>query len=876
MVALAVGPGCVKPGGSTGSAGTTGSAGVTGSGGVTGVAGNASPGTGGGANTGGPGAGGAGNETVIVGSAGTNGAAGTTGSAGVTGAAGSGGTGTGVAGSSSAGQAGTSGSAGTTGSAGTGVVKMSCTAAPTNYPCGGVACPGYQISADAVTMAQNAVSSMTRTQRADQIRGTSPSNNSNFSDIFRTLDAANIKGFRFRDGPRGVNLLAELPSGGQGYSTTFPAPMGRGATFDMALEYAVGQAMGDEMVAGQYTMMLAPTINILRHPFWGRAQETYGEDSFLLGRLGSAYVVGVQEYVPACAKHYAGNNIEKGRANLNAMMDEQTLHEVYGRHYQMLVQDAGVSCLMAAYNAVNGTKSTQNAHLLNDMLRTEWGFQGFVLSDWWAMPPGSSSTGTDMLKSNAAAALLAGLDMELPWNYNYGQLESLVGSSITDADITKAATRVVREKYRFKVAAGTGLKAATTALNGQRSVTNNQAHIEVARKVALESMVLLKNSNNALPIKRDGSVKNIAVIGPSISWSTPGSGYSGTTNFATQIRVGDMGSSRVAPDPATTPGPDAGIRAAGMAAVTGGVTVTASNSASAAASADFVVVVVGLLPDDEGEEYTNPTSPERSSFSLDAKHAGQTSLITQVAAMGKPMAVVIEAGSVIDLQPWISMLPATSAIVMAWFPGQAGGTALGQLLFGTDGTAPVSFSGKLPITWKTTGWPTFETSTMEYLLGYRRFDAMNATYDPAMGQFPFGYGLSYGKFKYENLLVPCADVTKTGVVNVQVDVINSGTVPASEVAYLFVDYKDATTAGTMRSPKELKAFHRTQVIQPGQGARIVFPLRVSDLVYYDATAKKMQPVTGKVNVMVGHSSQPGVANPSHENTTFLTDSFLVK
>jgi beta-glucosidase len=243
--------------------------------------------------------------------------------------------------------------------------------------------------------------------------------------------------------------------------------------------------------------------------------------------------------------------------------------------------------------------------------------------------------------------------------------------------------------------------------------------------------------------------------------------------------------------------------------------------------------------------------------------------------MGKPMAVVIEGGSVVDLQPWISMLPATSAILMAWYPGQQGGLAIGQMLFGWDGTAVVSPSGKLPITWTTSGWPTFITTTMEYLLGYRRFDAMNKTYDPAMGQFPFGYGLSYSKFKYENLQVPCSTVTKDGVVNVQVDVLNTGTVPAAEVAFLFVDYKDATVAGAMRSPKELKAFHRTGIIQPGQGARFSFPLRVADLVYYDATAKKMLPVTGKVNVHVGHASQPGVANASHENTTFLTDSFVV-
>jgi beta-glucosidase len=758
-----------------------------------------------------------------------------------------------------------------TGGGGTGVAKMACTAAPTNYPYA----PGYQIDPGDLTAAQSKVSSMTLQDRATQLRGNATASSMNWNDIFKTATVAGVNGFTFRDGPRGVNLLAELPGGGQGYSTCFPVPMARGATFDLALEYQIGQAIGDEMVASRHNMMLSPTINILRHPWWGRAQETYGEDAFHLGRLGSAHVVGVQEFVPACAKHYAANNIEAGRFDRNAMMDEQTLHEVYGRHYQMVIQDAGVSCIMAAYNAVNGTKSTQNAHLLNEMLRGEWGFQGFVLTDWWAMPGGQGGQSASAQQTTAAQALKAGLDMELPWSYNFSQLEGLVGSTLTELDITQAATRVVREKYRFKIATGTGLKAATTSMGSGSSIAGNDRHIDLARRAALEGMVLLKNSNNALPIKRDGTVKNIAVIGPNITSNTPGSGGSITTNFATQIRLGDMGSSRVAPDPAKTIGPEAGIRMAGAAAVEGGVTVTASNNASAAASADFVVVVVGLSADDEGEEYTNTSSPERDSFSLDDKHPGQTALITQVAAMGKPMAVVIEGGSVVDLQPWISMLPATSAILMAWYPGQQGGLAMGQMLFGWDGMAAVSPSGKLPITWTTSGWPTFITATMEYLLGYRRFDAMNKTYDPAMGQFPFGYGLSYSKFRYENLQVPCSTVTKNGVVNVQVDVINSGTVPAAEVAFLFVDYKDATVAGAMRSPKELKAFHRTGMIQPGMGARFSFPLRASDLVYYDATAKKMQPVTGKVNVYVGHASQPGVANASHENTTFLTDSFVV-
>ena len=203
------------------------------------------------------------------------------------------------------------------GAGGSTVVKVACTDAPYNDPY----TPGYIQSSAVTTQVQMLLSTMSLTDKAGQMRGTSPGTGQ-FTDIFRTLDntTRGIKGFLFRDGPRGVNMDAQLPSGASGgRSTVFPVATARGAAWDLDLELRIGQAMGDEMVAAGQTMLLAPTTNILRHPLWGRAQETYGEDPFQLGRLGSALVAGIQQYVPACAKHYAGNNIENGRAALNAM-----------------------------------------------------------------------------------------------------------------------------------------------------------------------------------------------------------------------------------------------------------------------------------------------------------------------------------------------------------------------------------------------------------------------------------------------------------------------------------------------------------------------------------------------------------------------------
>ena len=240
---------------------------------------------------------------------------------------------------------------------------------------------GYTISASAASQANAAVLAMSDTQKQNQLRGTPIGQ---YNDIFRSAhntsdssyaDTGSIKEFQFSDGPRGVNLDAVKTAGSQGYSTVFPVASLRGATFDVDLENQIGAAMGDELIAAGRTMLLAPTVNILRHPAWGRAEETYGEDSFLLGRLGSAYTLGVQTYAPACAKHFAANNIERNRDNGDiAQMDEQTLREIYGRHFEMIVRDGGVSCVMAAYNQLQvGSEScsaqtcscTQKTHLLD-------------------------------------------------------------------------------------------------------------------------------------------------------------------------------------------------------------------------------------------------------------------------------------------------------------------------------------------------------------------------------------------------------------------------------------------------------------------------------------------------------------------------------
>ncbi len=722
---------------------------------------------------------------------------------------------------------------------------------------------GYTPSPDILARVQSTIAAMSPSDLATQMRGT-PYGTAfavQYNDIQRSMDTGSIRGFRYRDASRGMNLGEDMagskPNAGVvdnehvGFSTSFPVSMARGAAFDLDLEYAVGEAIGDEMQAAKETLLLAPCMNLLRHPLWGRAQETYGEDPYHIGRLASALTVGVQQHIAADAKHFMAYDIENNRAANNSAMDEQTLREIYGRHFRMVVQDGGVASVMASYNLVNGIKSTQNAHTLTDVLRNDFGFKGFILSDWWAMPnvnPGATDTTT--LKMTAVQAVKAGLDVELPWGLNFSQLENIVNSTggLTQTDLATAAARVLEQKFRFnadKLSGGVGLGSPRTRFASSR-VMCDAGHVDLARKAAVESMVLLKNDNGTLPI---AAVTKVAVLGAKVPYRTTNGGSTntgGTVDFATDVRTGDLGSSRVYHDPTRGIGPFDGIHNTAPA----GVTVVHGNTAADAADADFVVVVAGLTAQDEGEEYT--LAGDRVTLGLDAKQTdpryqhAQDDLIQSVAALGKPMVVVLEGASVIDM-PWLSSVP---AVVMAWYPGQVGGLALGDLLWGN-----ADFSGKLPFTWAKSlaDYAPFNgngTTTFDYWVGYRYFDHFNVA-----PLFPFGHGLSYTQFEYRQLQLGCSDMSQGAVMPVVVNVANTGTVVGDEVVLVFVSFPDTKAR---RPPKELKGFARVH-LEAGQEKQVTIKVRLSDLDYFQmdsptGTTGKWVVESGNVKVMVGGSS----------------------
>ena len=716
---------------------------------------------------------------------------------------------------------------------------------------------GYTPDPTVQQTVQTLISKMTLADKATQMRGMAygAAGKLNFTDIQRSVDTKTIRGFRYRDASRGMNLGEDmegtLPNAGTvngrqvGFSTAFPVSMARGAAFDLDLEYAIGEAIGDEMMAAEQTILLAPSMNLLRHPLWGRAQESYGEDPFQIGRLASAMTAGVQQHIPATAKDFIAYDIENGRDFNNSVLDDQTLREVYGRHFRMVVQDGGVAAVEASYNLVNGTKSTMNQPTLTDVLRTDFGFKGFVLSQWWGMMPEANvDVDTGQLSAYAVEGVMAGLDVEMPWALDYGQLENIVNGKggLTQANLNTSVSRILEQKVRFNVhdltKSSWGLGSAKTTYQKSK-IGNDGDHIALAQKAALESMVLLKNDNHTLPIK--SSVTKVAVLGATIPYQTRASGQpiASSINFATDVTTGDLGTSAVFHDPAKGIGPLAGIKLAAPS----GVTVVSGASAADAADADFVVVVAGLTAQDEGEEYT--AGGDRVSLGLDAKQNDlqyqniQNNLIATVVALGKPMVVVLEGGSVIDL-PWLDQVP---AVVMAWYPGMVGGAAMGQLLWGQ-----ANFSGKLPFTWgkQLTDYPVFKSdngpTTFDYYVGYRYFDHANIA-----PLFPFGYGMSYTTLEYRKLELPCTVVTAGSAFPVTVTVANPGTMDADEIVMVFVAFPNTKAR---RPAKELKGFARV-ALKAGEEKPVTILIRTTDLDYWDALSSKWVIESDTVRIMAG-------------------------
>jgi beta-glucosidase len=571
-----------------------------------------------------------------------------------------------------------------------------------------------------------------------------------------------VAGFRFTDGPRGVVL---------GASTAFPVAMARGATFDPELEERIGDAIGVEARAQGANLFAGVCVNLLRHPGWGRAQETYGEDPHLLGEMGTALVRGSQRHVMACVKHFACNSIENARFKVDVRIDEADLREIYLPHFRRCV-DAGVASVMSAYNKVNGAWCGHSRHLLTEILREEWKFRGIVMSDF-------------VLGVRGPDAVAAGMDLEMPSRLRFrGLARALANGTITMAHVDEAVRRSLRTQLDFE---GTG------ELDRYRmdAVASN-AHRALARQAAERSIVLLKNdppfgeTTPLLPLDR-GRAPRIAVIG----------------RLAALPNTGDHGSSQVHPPAVVTPLDGLRVAAAELGiGLVESPTDDLVRAADAASSADVAIVVCGYTFRDEGEYLFFLGGSDRRDLTLRPDHER---LIETVAAVNPRTVVVLMGGAAIVTESWRGAVP---ALLMAWYPGMEGGYALAAILLGA-----VNPSGRLPCTWPRSSaqLPPFDrrARVAHYgpLHGYRLMQA--ARRDPA---FWFGHGLSYTRFEYDP---PWLD--GDGLV---VRVRNAGRRAGDEVVQLYVD----RALGT--EPRELGtlcAFRRVSVA-PGQAREVRFAL----------------------------------------------------
>ncbi len=618
------------------------------------------------------------------------------------------------------------------------------------------------------------------------------------------IERLGIEPFYFTDGPRGV---------ARGNSTCFPCTMARGASFDADLELRVGEVMGIEARAQGCTLSGAVCFNLLRHPAWGRAQETYGEDSYHLGVMGTALGTGIQNHnVCATVKHYALNSMENARFKVDVQIDERALHEVYLPHFKMAL-DAGVASVMSAYNKMNGEYAGQNRELLTDILRGEWGFDGFVHSDWVM----------GVYKPYGAAA---GLDVENPEPLVFGEKlkKAVEEGQIEPQVIDQACRRILRVYYRFACAEDP-LPAYGMELVAQSS------HVAIALEAAEKSAVLLTN-DGVLPLDRT-KIGRVAVLG----------------RLADMENTGDNGSSRVRPPYVVTP--LAGLRTMlGDAAVVTGDESDLAGAQAAAASANVAIVVAGNTAREEGEYIPGDislgqvdTPGARGAIGGDRDDLGlpadQLALIDAALASGKPVIVVLVAGSAVMVEGWYDR---ANAILQTFYSGMEGGTALARLLFGE-----VSPSGKLPFTVASdpAHYPHFDKDADSIVYdqwhGYAKFER-----DQRSARFAFGHGLSYSSFTYRALSAR----VEQGELRASVAVTNSGKVQATEVVQLYVG---APGVVAERHLKSLQGFERVD-LAPGETQIVRFAIPLDRLRWRDPAAHDWKLEYGTYRVMAGGAS----------------------
>ena len=609
------------------------------------------------------------------------------------------------------------------------------------------------------------------------------------------------------DGPHGVRRLPDVNDiATESYpATCFPTASCLAATWDVDLIHQMGQALAEECIALDVDVILGPGANMKRSPLGGRNFEYFSEDPYLAGQMATSFINGVQSKgVGTSLKHFAANNQEFQRFSINAEVDERSLREIYLPAFEMAVKQAQPWTVMCSYNKLNGTFASEHHYLLSEILKDEWGFEGLVVSDWGAV-------------RDRVAALKGGLDWEMPGPQERrvkALVEAVRCGELDEALLDEAVRRILRIVFMAK----------ETPKGGSFDV---EAHHALARQIAAEGMVLLKN-NGLLPLK---DPQQIAVIGRS----------------AQNAHFQGGGSSHIHPTKVAVPFKELQSRA-GDAELTYAEGYPADNSlrqdlideaVTLARSADVAVLYIALPAFKESEGY------DRKDLDLTDQ---QIALIKTVAKAQPNTVVVLNNGAPVAMSAWIEEV---AAVLESWMMGQAGGEAIADILFGKAipcGKLAETYPLKLADTPAHLNWPG-GAGAVRYgeglFIGYRYYDAKQM---PVL--FPFGYGLSYTTFAYSNARVSTQTFKDTEGVTVSVDVTNTGKVAGKEIVQVYVhDQK----SGLVRPEKELKGFAKVD-LQPGETKSVSIQLDLRAFAYYHPEYKQWITEDGDFDILIATSA----------------------
>ncbi|SFS99959.1 glycoside hydrolase family 3 C-terminal domain-containing protein [Saccharopolyspora flava] len=624
----------------------------------------------------------------------------------------------------------------------------------------------------------------------------------------KPVDEAGVPALTLVDGPHGLRVQdADQDHLGVHESrpaTCFPPAVAVGSSWDPDVAGSVGEAVGREARAAGVAVNLGPGVNIKRSPLCGRNFEYYSEDPLLSGVLGTAHVRALQSQgVGASVKHFAANNQETERMHVSAEVDERTLREIYLPAFERVVTQADPATVMCSYNRINGVAASQNRWLLTEVLRDEWGFEGVVISDWGAV-------------YDKLASLLAGLDLEMPGSGGKNDVrlvEAVCSGEVPESRVDEAVQRVLT------------LTRHHTEPTGRFDADEHHA---LARRLAAECAVLLKNDRQSLPLAHDAEVAVIGEFARAPRFQGGGSSHINPTRVQSALdSLRELGTNvTYAPGFHLDGSPDESLR---------------SEAVSAARAADVAVVFAGLPDAHESEGYDRDT--------LDLP-ADQIATIRAVADAAARTVVVLSHGGVVSLEGWHDDV---DAILDGFLLGQAGGGALADLLRGE-----VNPSGHLAesIPLRLQDNPTYlnfpgEQGHVRYgegvMVGYRYYETAQVPV-----RYPFGHGLSYTTFETVDLTV-----TTTGpdTATASITVTNTGSRAGKHVVQLYV----ATDAGPVRRPaRELRAFTKV-ALEPGQTRTVELELDSRAFAYYDVEAGRWVTAPGDYAIQVGRSAADVVA-----------------